>query len=82
VKSGKLTVVEDPQRADAILTGVVGADIYGRAETSAFKLITRDGKIIWVGEKNRRGLGSASSGMADKIANALLKAIEMDTKPK
>jgi len=78
VKSGRLVVVEDPEHADAVLTGVVGANIYGRAETAAFKLVTWDGRIIWVGENSTRGFGSASGHIADKIANELLKAIDRD----
>ena len=82
VKSGRLTVVVDPQRADAILTGVVGENIYGQAATAAFKLVTWDDRIIWVGENSARGFGSASANIADKIANELLKAIDMDSKAK
>jgi hypothetical protein len=75
VKSGRVVVVEDPERADAVVTGVVGANVYGRADTGAFKLVAWDGRILWVGENSTRGLGSASGHMADKIANELLKAI-------
>jgi len=80
VKSGRITVVEDPQRAEAVLTGVVGATPYGRAETAAFKLVTWDGRIIWVGEDSTRRPGSASTHIADKIAGELLKAIDTDKK--
>jgi S1-C subfamily serine protease len=83
VKSGRLTFVEDPQQADAVLTGVLGVDVYGRADTAAFKLVTWDGRIIWVGEDTvqfRWRTGSASSHVADKVANGLLKALEADVK--
>jgi hypothetical protein len=82
VKSGRVVIVEDPERADAVLTGVVGANVYGRADTGAFKLVTWDGRIIWVGEKSTRGFGSASGHMADKVSDELLKAIDRDTKTK
>jgi hypothetical protein len=82
VTSGRLMVVEDPEGADAVLTGVVGTDIYGSASTAAFKLTTCDGHIIWVGETSARGSRSASSDIADKIANGLLKAVEADSKRK
>jgi hypothetical protein len=82
VRSGRVAVVEDPERADAVLAGVVGANVYGRADTGAFKLVAWDGRIIWVGEKSTRGFGSASGHMADKVANELLKAIDRDSKAK
>jgi S1-C subfamily serine protease len=82
VKLGKLTVVDDPQRAEAVLSGIVGADFYGRAAGAAFQLVTVDGRIIWVGENNARGLGSRSTHLADRIANELLKAMDADSKPK
>jgi S1-C subfamily serine protease len=80
--SGRITVVDEADKADAVLTGVVGVDIYGRADTAAFRLTTKDGRILWAGEHSARGLGSYSSKMADNIANGLVKAIENDIKAK
>jgi hypothetical protein len=82
VKAGQLTIVDAPERADAVLTGAVAADLYGRASVAAFRLTSKDGRIMWVGENSARGLGSYSSKLADHIADGLLKAIEVDSKAK
>lgn len=77
-ESGKLTVVEDSFEADAVLTGTVGANIYGRADAAAIRLVTRDGRTLW-GNETRRGWGrSASSSVADHLAKELLTAITRD----
>jgi hypothetical protein len=71
--SSRITVVEDPDKADAGLTGVVGTNIYGVADASAFRLTTKDGRILWAGEHSTRGPGSHSSKMADNIANKVVE---------
>lgn len=80
VASGRVSVVDDSADADAVLTGVVGADIYGKADTSAFRLSTRDGRVLWVGEKspphNAYYYGSASGSIAGWVAKKLLKDLE------
>jgi S1-C subfamily serine protease len=78
VASGKLIVVEDSSDADAVLTGTVGANIYGRADVAAIRLVTRDGRTLW-GNETRRGWGkSASSSVADHLAKELLTAMTRD----
>lgn len=78
--SGKLTVVEDSSDADVVLSGVVGADIYGRAGTAAIRLVTRDGRTLWGNEARARAHigGSTSTSIAEHFTKALLKAIEED----
>ena len=42
-----LEVLTDIREADALLTGFVGADAYGRADATVFRLIGSGGKILW-----------------------------------
>lgn len=93
VKSGRLDVVESPERADAILTGSgeVTKDArytQGQGETkdtatAAVRLVGRaDQKILWADEAST-GLfvfGSATSSAANGIVKKLLAAIEKDRK--
>jgi S1-C subfamily serine protease len=79
ISSGKISIVENSSEADAILAGIVGADIYGRADTAALRLTTLDGRSLWGGETSgKRGRGSASSGIAEKLAKQLIDAINKD----
>ena len=79
VKNGP-NVVTDKQSADAILAGFVGADAYGRAGTSAFRLLGKGGGILWTTEKSRSRWGSASSSLAGKVVDNLTKAIKKQKK--
>jgi len=80
IASGKLDVVTDPDSADAILKGIVGADIYGRADTAAIQLITFDGKILWGSETGTGMFGKSASGsIADRLSKQLLEAISKET---
>jgi S1-C subfamily serine protease len=76
--SGRLTVVEDSSDADAVLTGAVGANVYGRADAAAIRLVTRDGRTLWGSETRRGWSRSASSSVADRLAKELLTAITRD----
>ena len=89
VKSGKLTIIEDERQADAVLTGVVGNNAIGVATVAVVKVVTRERRVIWGGEKTAGGIsrfvaveGGASASIADKLAADLLKAIEEDRKGK
>jgi len=79
-KSDRLNVVDDLSQADAVLKGVVTEDVYGIASTAIFRLDTQGGHILWSGESLARDWGSASSQIAEKIANDLLSSIEKDSK--
>jgi hypothetical protein len=79
-KSDRLNLVDDLSQADAVLNGVVTEDVYGIASTAIFRLDTQGGHILWSGESLARYWGSASSQIADKIANDLLSSIEKDSK--
>jgi S1-C subfamily serine protease len=78
--SNKLSVVDDADAAEGVLTGVVGVDVYGKADTAVLRLTTKDGRILWGAETSNRGVGSASSSIADKLAKDLLKAMSKDLK--
>ena len=82
VKSDRLNVVDDPSQADAVLNGVVTENVYGIVSTAAFRLDTQGGHILWSGESLARDWSSASSHVAEKIANDLLSSIEKDNKRK
>jgi hypothetical protein len=84
--SGKLTVVQDSSDADAVVTGTVTTDYYGRADKASIRLITRDGRTLW-GNRLHANPGAAiahaygfgaSSHVANGLAKALLKAIAQD----
>ena len=79
-RSNTIAIVDEPQDADAILSGVVGQDVYGRADASVFRLKNSGGRILWSDETSSKGLGSASSSVAGKIADKLLQTIEKDRK--
>jgi hypothetical protein len=81
-KSDRLNVVDDLSQADAVLNGVVTENVYGIVSTAAFRLDTQGGHILWSGESLARDWGSASSHVAEKIANDLLSSIEKDSKRK
>lgn len=70
-----LQVASSIQDADSLLTGFVGADAYGRADATVFRLIGKAGKILWSGEYSSGGWGSASSGIAKKVVDDLVKAV-------
>ena len=71
-----LKVAPDEEGADAVLAGFVAADASGRADSSAFRLLGKGGRILWTAEKGRLGWGrSASSNMAGKVVGDLKKAI-------
>lgn len=76
--SGRLTVVEDSSGADAVLSGTVGTNVYGRAAGAAIRLVTIDGRTLWGNEAGGHGFGSASSKIADHLAKELLSAIAED----
>lgn len=72
-----IQVVMEAQDADAVLAGFVGADSEGRAGASVFRLYGEKGKVLWTGERGPDGWGgSASSNIANKIGDALSKAIK------
>lgn len=79
--SGKFVVVEASYDADAVLNGAVVTDIYGRADSAAIRVVTKDGRTLW-GSETRRGAmgfgGSASSKVADHLAKELVTAITRD----
>lgn len=81
-KSDRLNVVDDLSQADAVLNGVVTENVYGIVSTATFRLDTQGGHILWSGESLARDWGSASSHVAEKIANDLLSSIEKDSKRK
>jgi hypothetical protein len=95
VKSGKVSLAETPESADAAFTGIgtVRQNMGGGYDaTLVARLVGKNNQILWVGEaKPRRsiiignvriGSVSASSSVADKVVNDLLKAIEKDAKTK
>ena len=81
-KSDRLNVVDNLSQADAVLNGVVTENVYGIVSTATFRLDTQGGHILWSGESLARDWGSASSHVAEKIANDLLSSIEKDSKRK
>jgi hypothetical protein len=71
--SKRFQVVLDADKADAILTGS-GAAVPG-AGTAAIRLVTKEQQILWAYEANSTRLArSASSSLAERIVNELLKA--------
>jgi S1-C subfamily serine protease len=74
-KQSGFDVASSIQDADSFLTGFVGDDVYGRADASVFRLVGKAGKILWSGEYSSRGLGSASSGIANRVVDDLVKAV-------
>lgn len=79
-QSNQLMVVTEPDEADAVLNGIVGENVYGNADTAAFRLVDKAGHILWTDEAGRPRGGSASGHIAEKIVNDLLTAIAKDTK--
>jgi hypothetical protein len=77
-KSGQLQVVDEPRDADAVFSGIVGANVYGRADSAAIRLSTGTGRILWSDETSVRGFGSASSHMAETLCDHFLNAIKKD----
>jgi hypothetical protein len=78
-KSSEVTVVEDPNQADAVVNGFVGVNNFtGRADTGAFRLVDGRGHILWSEEASWTGSGSASGHIADKAGDSLIKAIKKD----
>ena len=79
--SGKLIVMEDSSDADAVLSGAVATDIYGRATSASIRLVTRDGHTLWGNEARAHEHyfgGSTSSDIAKDLAKELLAAIARD----
>lgn len=78
--SGRFQVVFEPEKADAVLTGSVTETRLGTGwdATAVVRLVTKDERILWVSEaKNKRKVfksPSASSSVADKIIDDLMKA--------
>ena len=76
-KSGQFVLVEEWRDADAVLTGLVGASVYGWADAAAIRLSDVAGRILWVDDARGPGRwGSASSNIADELADHLLGAIK------
>jgi hypothetical protein len=94
VKSGRVEVVENPDQADAILTGASQVTDAAATEsnthggrtyhaTAGVRLLNRDSKILWADDTtNGIFARSVTSSIADKIAKKLLKAIAEDANPK
>jgi hypothetical protein len=78
VASGRFVVVEDSSASDAVLTGTVGANGYGRADAAAIRLVTRDGRTLWGTEARGGFRSSASSSVADHLIKELLTAMTRD----
>ncbi len=66
---------KEPRKADAILNGFVGADAYGRADATVFRLLGKGGRILWATEHSASGWGSASSSVAKRVVEDLKKAV-------
>jgi tetratricopeptide (TPR) repeat protein len=94
VKTGRFEVVQSADQADAILTG---ASYVSRTErysangsggthyhaTAGVQLINKNQNILWADDTSSGGFSrSASSSLADRIVNDLLKAIAKEVKPK
>jgi hypothetical protein len=96
IKDGTLSVSETPDNVDAILKGAADIDkrhyltvtpsfVSGgtsyRAQ-GAFRLVSKDGHVLWLGEMTSRKLlslnFSVSSRLADKLVSRLKSAIEAD----
>lgn len=83
MQSGRFTIVESPQKAQAILTGVAGVETNytpqgtRHAGTALVRLVDlRSEQTIWV-QQYQRGYSapgtSASSRVAEQLADALLR---------
>jgi hypothetical protein len=57
-------------------------NVDGIVSTAAFRLDTQGGHILWSDESLAPDWGSASSHVAEKIANDLLSSIEKNSKRK
>jgi S1-C subfamily serine protease len=80
-KSGQFVLVEEPRDADVVLTGVVGYNFRGWADTASIRLSDVTGRLLWGAEARSPGRwGSASSNIAGKLADHLLNAIKKDRK--
>ena len=84
-KSKELRVTEDPERADARLTGIVeGRDRFVngtslRRYDLVVKLLSRDKSVLWVKDWKRvHDGGLFNADLEDKIVRELLKAIKKD----
>jgi len=71
-----IQVVFNQDEADAILVGYVGVNALRSAGTSVFRLLGQGGRILWTADRNPSFWGSASSSIANKIADELAKAIK------
>lgn len=102
VKSGLVTVTEEPQNADAVLIGASQLSKrhhfyanfnggYGFAGSNtrysadcAVRLLSKDKRVLWTDEESSRRLFAshsvrgASSNVADKMVNALIRSISED----
>jgi hypothetical protein len=67
------TSIED---ADSLLTGFVGTTVSGFANASFFRLLGKAGKILWAGEYGTGIWGSASSHIANNVADDIVKAVK------
>jgi hypothetical protein len=85
VASGRFQVVNDPDKADAVLTGSVSEAPVNRYNNGSggtrfdanavLRLVAKDQRILWVSEaKNGAFSRSASSSVADRIVKDLVKA--------
>jgi hypothetical protein len=75
IRSG-LAVATSIEDADSLLTGFVGTTVSGMAKASVFRLLGKAGKILWAGEYGAGTWGSASSHMANKVADDIVKAVK------
>jgi hypothetical protein len=66
------TSIED---ADSLLTGFVGTTVSGMAKASVFRLLGKAGKMLWSGEYGAGMWCSASSHMANKVADDIVNAV-------
>jgi hypothetical protein len=96
IKDGTLSVSESPDNVDAILKGAADIDkrhyvtvtpSFVSSGTSyraqgAFRLVSKDGHVLWLGEMTSRKLlslnFSVSARLADKLVSRLKSAIEVD----
>jgi Trypsin-like peptidase domain len=80
-RAGLFEIVERTEEADAALTGIVGTNLYGVADTVVERLVNRDSRILWTDETSGRGFGSHSARAADRIASSLLKDVAKSRQP-
>jgi hypothetical protein len=71
-----LAVAASVEDADSLLAGFVGTSVSGMAKASVFRLLGKAGKILWAGEYGAGMWGSASSHMANKVADDILNAVK------